>query len=173
LADCPLLITNCFNMGGMSACFYNACGPGWQRFLPISGPDYYAPCDAAGTGDGLCLPAETPQLGTVGVCLQGGSVDGGPCLDRRIDGGVDLCGIGSICAALPDGGPSSCNPVCAASQNGSVDGGPFCGSGAVCANVLSAAFDFGQCLQSCNGTVTCSGSAVCEPLSLTQSVCYP
>jgi hypothetical protein len=172
LGDCPMLNTSCQNLEGLSICFYNACGPGWPMVLPVSGASYYAPCNVVGTGDGYCIPAESP-LGTVGVCLQGGSLDGGPCNATRIDGGA-YCGVGAICAAIPDGGPSGCNPICMATQNGAVDGGPTCDAGgSVCANVYNAAFDFGQCLYTCNGPGTCLGDAVCARLSSSESVCFP
>jgi hypothetical protein len=172
--DCPLATTTCFDdvPAGVKFCFFDVCGPDW-KLSPVSGPSYYAPCNAQGTGDGTCLPVESP-LGTIGICLQGGPVtSGGACAWQRVDGGGDqLCTAGTICAAY-DGG-YACNPFCAASSQGSLDGGgPYCTQGAVCANVLNASFDFGQCLQSCNGSGTCAGSAVCVPLSLTQSVCYP
>ncbi len=171
LADCPLLITTCASFPGYgSACFYNACGPGWPMIIPSSGPAYYAPCNVTSSGDGICLPAES-QLGTVGVCLQGGGVVSGQCANTRADGGMAmLCAWGTICAA-DDNGNYACNSACAASPNGSVDGGPFCVGGEVCANVGSAQFDFGQCLVSCGGGGTCV-SGTCTPLG-TESVCYP
>jgi hypothetical protein len=175
-ADCTNATTTCFNdsaIGG-NVCFYNVCGPDWPLpFPPLSGPSYYAPCDSQDAGDGVCLPVESP-LGTVGVCLQGGSVvSGGACSGERVDGGGDqLCGAGTFCAAA--NGAYACTPICAASPNGSLDGGgPNCPAGSACAQVLSASFDFGQCLQSCTGIGTCPGSSACVTLSPTQSVCYP
>jgi hypothetical protein len=174
--DCVNPTTSCFNdvAAGGTICFYNVCGPDWPLpFPPLSGSSYYAPCNAQGAGDGTCLPVES-QLGTVGICLQGGPVtSGGACVEQRTDGGGDqLCASGTLCAAA--NGAYACNPICAASANGSLDGGgPSCASGSVCANVLNASFDFGQCLTSCNGSGTCAGSSTCVPLSLTQSVCYP
>jgi hypothetical protein len=171
-ADCVNATTSCFDDTsiGEKVCFYNVCGPDWPLpFPPLSGPSYYGPCTAQATNDGTCLPVES-QLGTVGVCLQGGSVSGGGvCSGDRVDGGgSQLCPAGTLCAA-DFRGIFDCTPICAASANGSVDGGPGCDPGFVCTNALSAAYDFGQCLRSCSNTNLCAGS-FCIP---NLNVCYP
>jgi hypothetical protein len=176
-ADCINATTSCFDDTsiGEKICFYNVCGPDWPLpFPPLSGPSYYGPCTAEATNDGTCLPVES-QLGTVGVCLQGGSVsDGGVCSGDRVDGGgSQLCPPGTLCGANPVLGTYGCTSICAASSLGSIDGGPSCAQGSVCASVLSAAYDFGQCLTSCTGSGSCGASSACVPISATQSVCYP
>jgi hypothetical protein len=174
VADCPNATTTCFDdtSAGGKYCFYNVCGPDWPLpFPPLSGPSYYKPCTVQSTDDGTCLPVES-QLGTVGVCLQGGTFSGsGACSGQRLaDGGVsELCPPGTLCASLP--GFGTCTPICAVSPHGQLDGGgPNCGPGFVCTDVLNASYDFGQCFSSCLASGACCDPTVCIP---GLNVCYP
>ena len=176
IADCPNPTTTCFDDSslGEKVCFYNVCGPDWPLpFPPVSGPSYYGSCNAQGTGDGTCLPVES-QLGTVGVCLQGGDVvSGGVCSLMRTDGGQGLCPTGTLCGSIGTLNIYSCDPVCAATANGQLDGGgPNCAQGSICASAANLSYDFGACLLDCSATGTCPGSSVCVPLN-GQGVCYP
>jgi hypothetical protein len=75
------------------------------------------PCNAAGTADGTCIPAGTATLDdggsgpTWGVCVQGGTSDGG-CQADAGRGGNDqlLCPAGDVCASTL-GCKLACDPT--------------------------------------------------------------
>jgi hypothetical protein len=111
-ADCPLLFTSFQN----GACTTDVCAPdgGW-----------YSACNAAGTGDGTCIPERDTQGHLYGACFQAGAAvttcDG----SARRDRGGPLCEVGAACVAA---GGTECQELC----DPTLDGGTACPSGTVC-----------------------------------------
>jgi hypothetical protein len=124
-SDCSVLTDTCDATGG--TCTTNLCGPGTPN-----GTAYYAPCDATGTDDGVCLPVTTGGANgtTHGVCLASGSAAPyATCSATRSGTGTStLCSAGNYCVALPAaaGGASACFPLCSL---GSMGGGTGPGGG--------------------------------------------
>jgi hypothetical protein len=113
-AGCPNALTSCQT----SLCQYNFCD---QSLSGATLPGQYdGPCNAAGTGDGTCLPYSTsnPNTGAgidFGLCSQAGSAaSGASCGEAR---GAPLCTLTGICLQGANGGDSCsviCNPTAAA-----------------------------------------------------------
>lgn len=180
-ADCPLPYTTCAAYGsqGQTVCFYNFCG-GSPPF--VSQQDaYYTPCTASDAGAGTCVPVENAQFGTVGVCIESGTVaDGGTCTVYR-DGGepADECGDGEACDGILFGGTSgACRQVCSFGN----DAGPSCTDPQQCVSVdtfgVPSDLAWGVCLTPCSsGSATCGANAQCLTASEagpgTPGFCYP
>jgi hypothetical protein len=128
-SDCTTLYTTCQG-GPPSVCYLDSCviGEGADGGL--------ASCDAAGIGDGTCLPG----IGG-GLCLQGGTAaPGAGCDDQRgADvSSADLCAPNSACIPGGISGAGHCAPLCG------IDGGPICPAPTFCQP--SQAGDWGYCL---------------------------
>src|SRR5581483_12118700 len=127
-SDCTTLYTTC--QVSPPICYVASCATG-------AGADGgFALCDAAGVGDGTCLP-ETGG----GICLQGGTAAPGEVCDSQRGSGVssaDLCAPNAAC--IPGGidGAGHCAPLCG------VDGGPSCPAPTFCQP--SGAGNWGYCL---------------------------
>ncbi len=125
--DCPDDYKSC--QGGV--CMANLCGPGTGNDAAL-----YAPCNAAGINDGLCMPVLGSPANSVAACVQGGTCPGSGCTYSRYPDG----GAGSICPAgqLCDPSTDSCADVCAFSTPSAPDGGPGCATGQTCAALFGA-----------------------------------
>jgi hypothetical protein len=125
--DCPDDYKSC--QGGV--CRANLCGPGTGN-----GTALYAPCDAAGIDDGLCMPVLGSSANSAAACVQGGTCPASGCTYSRYPDG----GAGSICPAgqLCDPSTDSCADVCAFSAPSAPDGGPGCPTGQACAALFGA-----------------------------------
>ncbi len=162
-SDCLDIATSCVN----GVCLWNPCGQSPDAGLGVNGT-IDGPCNAAGVGDGTCLPAAA--LGTTavpGLCLQTGGTSTSACngLTRCADRG-QICQTGWVCpSASAQGGPGTCEEVCAPSGPDSCAGGQVCadqGNGmGVCgaSSVPDAGLPFldgglGGC-----GDATCGGCA--------------
>ncbi len=171
---CPTPSTTCQSVSGQSVCWYDLCGPGSSPDGgTANGTVYYAPCNAQGSGDGVCLPV-TSGSGTVGICQQGGPLAAGAtgCSPIRPAGGAlaTLCDGTSYCLTSFSGGTTSlCYPICGAQAPMAADGGPGCGTGTGCVGIGG---DFGVCLESCTaGTTTCPSPTSCQNVG--SSYCLP
>jgi hypothetical protein len=119
--DCPDPQTHC--IGGQ--CVTNLCAADGG---PIDGP-----CNAAGTGDGICGAELNPTANVpipIGVCQQTGSLAAGATCTQgtpRDAGAAGLCTQGTNCEYQLDGGALTlCLKVC------DVTATSVCGAGAVC-----------------------------------------
>jgi hypothetical protein len=161
-------------VGSQMICNANTCGPGLPNGYPTSGPDFYAPCNAAGTGDGLCLPYDESGIGTIGLCFAEGPADAGApssCSLNRVDGGA-LCPFDTFCLPDTTSGKSACLPLC---QSGGPDGGPACAADAYCLGLQGGLY-FGFCLADCSATSTCPANQSCQSIAAdldAGTVCAP
>ncbi|MHB8418825.1 MAG: hypothetical protein ACYDCL_12165 [Myxococcales bacterium] len=122
-SDCVVPTTVCSS----GRCSDDFCGrtPGGQD----AGSAWDAPCDAAGQGDGTCVPMRTALADPAyGLCVQGGNATAVCAAGASRDAAAWLCGAGSVCAGLPDGG-AGCFPACNPGLTSSCPtGGPCVGS---------------------------------------------
>jgi hypothetical protein len=160
-ADCTLTSSNCQKEGNQYICNGNTCGPNLPKGSPpASGPAYYAPCNAAGTDDGMCLPYDETGVGTIGLCFAAGPADAGlpsSCTLNREDGGT-LCPLGTFCLPDPDTGNSACMPLCG--ETGPDDAGPACAASSYCLGIPGGP-EWGLCLTGCTSSTTCTASENC------------
>ena len=159
--DCAIISSSCQEAGSQSICNGNTCGPSLPTGFPTSGPSFYAPCNAAATGDGLCLPYDESGIGTIGLCFAAEPADAGlptSCTLDRSDGG-GLCPLGTFCLPDPDTGNSACLPVCG--FTGPDDAGPTCAAGAYCLGIPGGP-EFGFCLTGCTSASTCAANESCS-----------
>jgi hypothetical protein len=175
--DCPVLEDTCQMSGGQGSCQPDPC------------MDPLGTCNAAGTGDGTCLPSGR-RGGGGGVCYQGGTASAaGPCVNSRTGGASEICAVNTFCVQDGQTSASACMPVCA---TGLADGGGACSNGDLCASVavielLRGSPDGGGgrttggpsvCLASCAatdaGTVPCPTGQVCVTVPIVGgSYCIP
>jgi hypothetical protein len=130
--DCQVLYTTCQGSGSAQVCYFDFCG------LSNDG-GVFATCDAAGTGDGTCIPVQGGGGG--GVCLQGGSVDAGDVCSGQRGPGIttaNFCQTDSACIPGGVSGAGHCAPLCG------LDAGPSCPSPTFCQP--SGSGDWGYCL---------------------------
>jgi hypothetical protein len=151
-ADCIDPVQSCdgdSDYGG-SICLWDSC----------TSSQFFGPCDAAGTGDGLCYPLDFGS-GPYGYCLQA-SLDGGAAGSRclanygisRQNGGFcdgqDICSVSGLC-----------QPVC----NAGTGGAPTCAAGQQCVPWYSldtsVATQIGYCSIACDFTTPDGGG--CPP----------
>lgn len=159
--DCTIISSSCQKDGTLSICNGNTCGPNLPAGSPpASGPSYYAPCNAAATGDGMCLPYDENGV-TIGLCFAAGpaSTTMPPsCELDRVDGGT-LCPLGTFCLPDPDTGHSACLPLC--DFTGPDDAGPACAAGSYCLGIPGGP-EFGFCLTGCSASSsTCAANESC------------
>ncbi len=161
-ADCPLPFQACTrslpDRCATSYCMVNRC----------SAP--YGACDAAGAGDGTCVPYGTFQWET-GTYLKGTNyclVPGSAQLDEPCswdismgDGGVSAprCAQGLTCSWLS----RRCRPICdpegnAGSLAAECSGVCFSKSSYASYNALERFGGFGACVKACESTMDCAGS---------------
>jgi hypothetical protein len=164
--DCSSAYTVCVPnalASGRAGCLRNFCGSN-------DGSDYYGPCTAEQTGDGVCCPVQDG-----GLCYQAGPIaPDQPCSNRRSDGGASLCQRGFLCILFPaikNPPPTACLQACSVASSPQVQP---CPDGSVCQGLGSG--QLGVCLEACGG----SSSACPPPLScallypsLTPSFCEP
>jgi hypothetical protein len=166
-ADCPIAFTACLAYGaqGQKVCEFNFCVSPPIVSQPGS---YFASCSASQSGQGTCVPVANDQYGTVGVCLESGSVAAvGACSALRDAGSAAECGVGQACDGLLIGQISGfCQPICSFGS----DAGPACGAGSVCANSQSFGvptdLEWGICAPTCSVGGTCA-EGTCVPVSAT------
>ncbi|HUB09589.1 MAG TPA: hypothetical protein VMB50_21470 [Myxococcales bacterium] len=116
-SDCPDPTSFC--MDGVCRtrqCAFAAGGTGQLA----DGGDFWAPCDAAGTGDGICLPVGGGALDVIGICQLTGTLSLGaacsPLADRDAGPGA-LCAQGTEClddesAQFQTNPPFTCQAAC-------------------------------------------------------------
>ncbi|MHB8418461.1 MAG: hypothetical protein ACYDCL_10325 [Myxococcales bacterium] len=172
-SDCTDPTDRCATLApGLSVCFYDFCGPGsggpeangMGGVVADNGASFYGACDAAGAGDGYCLPYQFSGASTSGLCHRtGNAAVGAPCsqaIARDEIGQPSLCEPGYLCVDGPDGG-GRCLPACAARG----PGGPACdGSCTVPAGTSDA--DWGLCLAPCRSDGDCAEGLTCRSAPL-------
>jgi hypothetical protein len=132
---------------------------------------FFGPCNAAGTNDGLCYPLDFGS-GALGFCIQT-TPDGGAAGDRclynlegsRQEGG--LCDGKDICSLL-----GLCEPIC----NAGTSGTPGCPAGQHCFPFLNGLDDqpveMGFCSPTCDFTVSDGGGCPLDSSGI-QEKCLP
>lgn len=190
--DCNTISNSCvkFSKGDTTGhCYFNVCGPGSAAIVgTANGNAFYAPCNAAGTNDGTCLPFQfAPPVNIAGLCYAGGTAAAGSaCTTDRppASSGVTtaLCAQGnacvaSLCATTPtDQGfcEPECGAVATADAGAATDAGPGCASADTCVGIgaLQGGL-WGVCGATCtapSGNPTgCPGGSTC---SAPNSNCY-
>jgi hypothetical protein len=177
-SDCQSLVNSCVPhviAPNDAGCVPNVCGPG---STPANGTGYYSPCNGQATNDGICLPVSSTQA----YCRQGGTVAlNQPCSSTRVDGGGDLCQVGTTCVTLKInkagvfGLYSACLAPCPIAPPTWSDGGPVCDSTSTCVQVFPTGLPTGFCFEKClRASPSCPTPLVClntgDP---TNGICGP
>jgi hypothetical protein len=131
---CPVLSDSCQAVGGQQICWNNICAQPWtEDYTNQVGTEntsartaYFQACNAAGTGDGICLPYSFEGYGTtkgqlayldIGVCLQNGTSANSKCDVTATRSNLALaCPAGTYCDQVL-ASTSSPNGVCRTTCN--------------------------------------------------------
>ena len=160
-ADCADPIARCVQTDG---------GPGYCDWNGCQANQYFGPCDATGTGDGLCLPLDY-GAGVQGYCIAttpDGGVAGNRCPSNYAanhqNGG--FCNDQVLCS--PAG---LCSPIC----NAGTGGLPACPAGQQCFPWLTSStglFNTGFCSPACD-FIDPDGGGCPRDQSGLQETCIP
>lgn len=115
-------------------CVINYCSPDWTGAGVVQQASYLSSCNAAATGDGVCVGPATwsPSLGTLGDCEVSGTVPpGGTCDVSGSFGDPKLCQSGRCVAAHVGDRTGTCEAWCALLDNQTCD--PVNGKPTACA----------------------------------------
>lgn len=99
--------------GGFSgACLPNLCRPGGDTMGFYQDAQFLGACNAASTGDGICVGPFASADGESGICVgSGGAGDGASCAASASHGDANAC-AGGWCVGTEDDGVGNCLPFC-------------------------------------------------------------